>query len=190
MGRGTPLSADTGSPDADAPDAASTRPCPPGSPDSGASCVAEGQMCSYGEGPQVSCRNVALCEGGRFSGTPAGLGPCLDPTPSCSAGSLDGGTCDPNAPYCAGGDGIQCVCQPCPPGGGLWACRQPDPSGMSWWHCLPPPPPPCPATAPNIGQPCAVTTTVHCFYLTTCASCSDGHWTWYSPGGDSFPSCF
>jgi hypothetical protein len=162
-------------------------PCPTLRPDAGDICTFEGQTCSYGEGTQLACRSVATCHDSHFGLSPGSSGPCLDPTPTCPTGSLDGGVCDRGAGYCALADGTHCFCQPCPPGGGLWSCRQPAPSGMKWWVCVLPPPPPCPPTVPNSGQPCSMP--AKCFYLSTCARCDGHQWSWYDAVGDSYPGC-
>ena len=151
--------------------------CPATVPASGAACPAKGLDCEYGESLIPSCRTHAICEGnGKWSvaavkcqsTSPAGQNGC--PSDVSASGSM----CDPKleGKVCDMGGSATCLCSSCLGG----PCMQ-----LPRWGCASAPALPCPALAPNQGQPCPSEGAI-CNYGVICSStgarklCKGGVW--------------
>jgi hypothetical protein len=128
--------------------------CPGTEPVIGASCAAEGVVCTYGDSVRVDCRRARGCVMGTWimdpsedcRQPPANYCPAQVPADSCSAVTWTGMTIPTNGQaVCAYPDGTSCVCNICQ---GL-GC-----SGQAWLCVSPPTNPACPAIAPNLGAKC------------------------------------
>jgi hypothetical protein len=143
--------------------------CPKSQPSSGGLCK-DGLLCSYGTDLRADCRNLAKCDGGKWS---------LD-KPGCAGlqqceGVIVGKTCDPNAAACSLDSGVFCVCSACSGAGPCstdytWACAGSQ-GGVA-----------CPKSPPNLGQACAAD--AQCPYGSCAtgsnitATCKDSTWSW------------
>jgi hypothetical protein len=145
--------------------------CPKSQPSNGALCK-DGLTCSYGADLRVACRNMAKCDGGKWTVTKAsceGLHACADTV-------KDSVACDAQAPECIFDSSQVCVCTACNNNGLCsvdqyhWAC-----AGGSGG-------PACPVIPPNLGQPCGGQPS--CPYGSCAAgnnvtaSCTNQSWSW------------
>jgi hypothetical protein len=147
--------------------------CPPTPPLVSTAC-SYSDDCTYGTHPLASCRDVYNCVQGHWQQTQA---PNCGNPPSCneaSAPPVVGADCTPIGYECRLDQNVFCMCA----ANCASLCSLPP-----IWHCFGPPPS-CPASLPNQGQPCSGSMT--CTYG-TCASqtsvratCQNGSWNWQS----------
>ncbi len=150
--------------------------CPALAPAASEPCPTVGLACEYGDSIVASCRTRAAClPGGWQVVSPK----CAPPHPAGKDGcptnlGANGDKCDKKleGQVCDMGGGASCLCGSCLGGPCMSEAR---------WGCAGAPPPPCPPTAPNAGQPCQAEGVV-CNYGVNCSStgdrktCSGGVW--------------
>ncbi|HVY31255.1 MAG TPA: hypothetical protein VHB79_32080 [Polyangiaceae bacterium] len=147
--------------------------CPKNMPSNGALCK-DGLMCSYGADLRVTCRNMAKCDGGKWTINR----PNCEGLPTCGNGVKTDVLCDPQAPQCILDSSQLCVCSACGSSSGgacqvdtyKWVC-----AGGSGG-------PTCPVIPPNLGQACGGVES--CPYGSCAAgnnvtaSCTNQKWSW------------
>lgn len=123
--------------------------CPAIPPSGGGACPSVGLECEYGESLIASCRVRATCGA---AGWMVQLAKCPATHPAGQDGcpssvSANGSACDPKleGQVCDMGGSASCLCSSCLGG----PCSQ-----SPRWGCAAAPAAPCPALAPNAGQPC------------------------------------
>jgi hypothetical protein len=172
--------ADSATPDGTGPSVAHPS-CPAAAPPQGAPCSASDLRCTWGDDARFGCRTEAQCTSAAWQVTqPA----CPSPEPACPA--TPPSPPDAGEPSCTGAQlGLTCVydataytCAPC--SGSL--CH-----AQNLWQTKTLAPG-CPATLPNLGEPCTAAGTA-CNYnacaddqpvswvLGAAMSCEAGLWT-------------
>jgi len=151
--------------------------CPDEQPSDGSACSPEALICTYGDNPRPECRASARCRSGSWEVRPADS--CAQPPDDYCPPDPPEGSCqaldDNGLPAgqdgrpgvgdsrvgCAYPKGVFCFCRECPE-------RLCD-NGPGW-ECTPPPTDSeCPASVPNVGEPCP-TTGLACDYGDPCVS--------------------
>jgi hypothetical protein len=158
-----------------APPPPDTAVCPVDPPQAGGACQAEGTACEYGEDVRPGCRPRATCTGGLWDVQQ----PKCPATPGqgesgCPADiNANGSVCIQQGLVCALAAGSICECTACLGG----PC-----SNVAHWGCVAAPATPCPAVAPDLGQPCMpegaeCSYGVFCSQTNTVRKCDKGLWT-------------
>lgn len=146
----------------------------PSTPPQGGPCPMVGLECEYGESVAIGCRTRTTCtDGGWSTGVASCPAPVKPGTDGCpSSPTAGGGACTSEGTVCALSGGASCICTGCAGG----PC-----SSQPKWACAKAATAPCPAIAPNFGQPCS-TEGQACTYGTSCTStfakrvCTGGVW--------------
>jgi hypothetical protein len=141
--------------------------CPPTMPTNTACGQEFDRMsCSYGDDIALNCRSRVLCLGGQW--TPMPGGPCV-PCNASTSMPLTGVPCMPLQEVCIDSTQMRCECQAIANG------------SSSSFVCSPPPAPPCPSDAPNVGTPCNGSDGMQCDYGHCTGgwaiTCSGGVWS-------------
>jgi hypothetical protein len=145
----------------------------------GSPCAAEGESCSTGDSVEIACRELRVCQGGRWRSVQTFLAVCQSGGNACPMNVPNtGSTCTLHFQLCAYTTGTSCGCvSGCESGVDAGPCAKP-----LAWACSSANGAPsslCPPRAPQLGAPCG-SSTIQCTYGPYCSAyvvqCKDYRW--------------
>lgn len=148
--------------------------CPTEIPAEGSACPSIDLVCEMDDGPIVECRTRVTCTASGWTVAAPNCIPDPPPDPACPPAEPMGNcTVGTDPALCIYDTSTLCGCSDCLGG----PC-----GGQAQWICSPAPEAPCPATAPQLGEPC-IDEMLSCVYGSCAVAqvlagrlCQDGVW--------------
>lgn len=149
--------------------------CPSSVPADGSACATNGLECEYGSFVELSCDQIATCNGGKWQVTIAA---------ECNFQAPDAAACPATRADVPDGTACTDMGLTCEYATGVCYCTVDHTGAPQVWTCFPTSG--CPYPRPRLGETCS-TDGVQCDYSTCGASvqCKDG--TWHTGNGGCHP---